>query len=96
MKVLKIFSIIIFVLLLIHGFAYINILTSEKYEVDLMQTHNKVEGKPETNDKIEAKKIEISKQKKLTILELEVLSIVLMFTLMPLIYNGFKTKGFKI
>ena len=92
MKIIKILSIIIFVLILIDGFAYVNILTSEKYEVDLQQTHNKIEGKPEINKKIEAKKIEISSQKKRTIRELKVLVIILSILLIVIFYNSFKTK----
>lgn len=92
MKILKVISFIVFVLILIDGFAYINIMTSEKYEVDLQQTHNKVIGKSESNEGIEAKKIEKIEQKKRTIIELKVLSIVLLILLIIISYNSFKTK----
>jgi hypothetical protein len=92
MKIIKILSIITFVLILLEGFAYINILTSEKYEVDLLETHNKVEGKSLPDESIEAKKKEISMQKKRTKIELVILSTALIILLGILIYNSYKSK----
>ena len=93
MKILKILSIIVFVLILLDGFAYVNILTSEKYEVDLLETHNKVEGKSLPSESIEAKKKEILTQKKRTKIELVILSTVLITLLGILIYNSYKPKS---
>ena len=93
MKIIKIFTIIIFILLLIDSFAYFNILTSEKYEVDLLETHYKVKGKEMPNEQIEAKKIEIERQKKRTKIELTVLSVLFVTFIFLWIYKGSKMKA---
>ncbi|HEY3369281.1 MAG TPA: hypothetical protein VGK10_00455 [Prolixibacteraceae bacterium] len=92
MKILKVISFIVFVLILINGFAYINIMTSEKYEIDLQQTDNKIAGKPEMNERMEVRKVELANQKKWTIIQLQVLSIVLLILLIIVFYNSLKTK----
>lgn len=76
MKLIKIITVITFILILLDGFTYFNIMTSEKYEVDLLETHYKVEGKSLPQESIEAKKREVLTQKKRTEVELTVLSIV--------------------
>ncbi len=92
MKTLKIISFVVFALILLDGFAYYNLLTSEKYEVDLLETHYKVEGKNLPNEKIDAKKKEITKQKKKTKIELVILSPIMLTLLGILIYKNYKLK----
>jgi len=92
MKIIKILSIIVFVLILLEGLAYINILTSEKYEVDEMETIYRVEGKQLPDNKIEAKKKEIERQKKRTKIEAIVLTTLLMVLLAVLIYNSNRSR----
>lgn len=92
MKFIKIITIITFILILLDGFAYFNIMTSEKYEVDLLETHYKVEGKSLPQESIEAKKREILAQKKRTKVELTVLSIVFVSLVGVWVYKSYKAK----
>ena len=92
MKILKFLSVMILILILLDSFAYVNILTSEKYEIDLLETHYKVEGKSLPIESIEAQKIEIYKQKKRTKIELVILSTVFISLISILIYNNYKSK----
>jgi hypothetical protein len=93
MKIVKILLVIVFVLILLDGFAYINILTSEKYEVDLLETIYKVEGKSLPSESIDAKKKVILVQKKRTKIELAILSTVFITLLGVLICNNYKSKS---
>ena len=85
-------SVIIFFLILLEGFVYVNILTSEKYEVDQLETIYKIEGKSLPNEKIEAKKAEIIIQKKRTKIDLGILSTLFFIVLGILIVNNAKIK----
>jgi hypothetical protein len=66
------------------------ILTSEKYEVDLMEAHYKVDGRSLSDGKIDAKKQEIAEQKQRTELELGILSAALVIILSTLLYINYK------
>lgn len=92
MKFIKIASVIVFVLILLECFAYLNILTSEKDEVDVLQTIYKIEGKILPDKDIEAKKIEIIQQKRNTKIQFVVLLIFLIILLNILIYKNIKNR----
>ena len=65
---------------------------NEKYEVDEMETIYRVEGKQLPDNKIEAKKKEIERQKKRTKIEAIVLTTLLMVLLAVLIYNSNRSR----
>lgn len=93
MKLIKIVTIITFILILLDGFVYFNIMTSEKYEVDLLETHYKVEGKELPQESIEAKKRELLAQKKRTKAELTILSTVFIVLVSVWLYNSYRIKN---
>lgn len=92
MKLIKTITIITFILILLEGFAYFNIMTSEKYEVDLLETTYKIQEKRLPQESIETKKREILAQKKRTKAELMVLTIVFVSLVSVWAYKSHKAK----
>jgi hypothetical protein len=92
MKIIKIITIFSFILILLEGYAYYNILVSEKYEVDLKETDYKVRGISLPQAKIEAKKREILEQKKSTKVELTLFTGVFITLVSIWVYNEIKSK----
>jgi len=87
-KILRILFYIVFALIMLEGFGYINILVSEKYEVDLLETNYKVQGIKLPDKNIVAKKKEIAYQKKINKISLIVTSILLITIFSAELYLG--------
>ena len=90
MKIIKLLTGVVFILLLIQGFGYLNLMVSEKYET---QPEGITEITKEVHEKAEKRAAEIEKQKRKT----TVYSIVLLCMLIVLIVvwsmNTTKNKG---
>ena len=78
MKIIKVLTGIVFILLLMQGFGYLNLMVSEKYET---QPEGTTEITKEIQDKAEKRAVEIEEQKRKT----AVYSIVLFCMLIVLI-----------
>ncbi|MGV8138345.1 MAG: hypothetical protein AB2L20_24330 [Mangrovibacterium sp.] len=78
MKIIKLLTGVVFILLLIQGFGYLNLMESEKYET---QPEGITEITKEVQEQVEKRAVEIEKQKRKTI----IYSIVLFCMLIALI-----------
>lgn len=92
MKLLKIITFVCFLLTIIGGFRYYNLKTSYKYEVDLMETHIKIdtEDDVEKSEKLEALKLKeqkINSQIKVTKMVTMVLAVLTVIFLSFLVYK---------